>query len=528
MFFVNKKNWHLSIFLFIILLFSPPSRAQSHGATGDLLMNVSRSVVRVVATGCPGLHPRRVASGFVWEKPTQVVTALHTVAGCKIAVNEQGGRSVEARIVKALASRDLALLQLEKLNSPALSQTAAPPGVGSTVWVIGFGLGQPTRDSHPLSIGVGGTTQTLREAVPEALEAVFRRSQIPALDTLVLRLGGNLVPGHSGAPIVDAQGKLVGVGSGGVKHGAPGHGWAVHARYVQELLQSSEPLPTSSVDYADGFNLIQPDLPSIKCGGMEFVFIRTIDYQTYVAGIKNQLRRERLLFFLQDALSPWTRSHWDNAENDDKIPVPKQPWGQRHLRIDLSRMRFDIWTERNTNVSIPLVAGTKLEEGGAGCRASIRNDIPRPQTTGVPNVADWTIRSSEFEVHMAFSGAALPLPLSVETFYSSQLSSVHRTVLSVATANVGGLSGVGAYRAWTDRRPRSIASNAYSLTELIGRPPQPNEIQIWVNSILTSKGAIFIAVSPQNSDRNNAYMWDNAWRSSVMSFLLISADNLSK
>jgi S1-C subfamily serine protease len=57
-----------------------------------------------------------------------------------------------------------------------------------------------------------------------------------------VRLDGHFLPGLSGAPIFDVSGKVVAIGSGGLKSGAASVSWAVPALHLEALLLSQERL----------------------------------------------------------------------------------------------------------------------------------------------------------------------------------------------------------------------------------------------------------------------------------------------
>jgi hypothetical protein len=55
------------------------------------------------------------------------------------------------------------------------------------------------------------------------------------LDIHLFRYNGNLLPSNSGAPIFNKQGKLVGIGNGGLEKGTVNISWAIPAKYISEL-----------------------------------------------------------------------------------------------------------------------------------------------------------------------------------------------------------------------------------------------------------------------------------------------------
>jgi S1-C subfamily serine protease len=61
-------------------------------------------------------------------------------------------------------------------------------------------------------------------------ELVDRKS--PSLDSKILSLVGYILPGHSGAPILNQVGQVVGIGNGGLKSGTVGIGWGMP---IQEI-----------------------------------------------------------------------------------------------------------------------------------------------------------------------------------------------------------------------------------------------------------------------------------------------------
>src|SRR5262249_8575482 len=61
---------------------------------------------------------------------------------------------------------------------------------------------------------------------PETAKLLEKRGS-PDVNLAVLSLQGPLLPGHSGAPILDGDGRVIAVGNGGLRGGTVDHGWAV-------------------------------------------------------------------------------------------------------------------------------------------------------------------------------------------------------------------------------------------------------------------------------------------------------------
>jgi hypothetical protein len=136
--------------------------------------------------------------------------------------------------------------------------------------VFGFALGQPTRDTHPLHLTFGNEeSPLLSDVLPDSERDGIRKVGFPALTTQVLRLDGNLLPGHSGAPLIDAEGQVVGIGSGGLERGAVGVGWAIRAQYLTALLTAADKMPAQTAVSGSAFAVAAPSqsaADSARCG----------------------------------------------------------------------------------------------------------------------------------------------------------------------------------------------------------------------------------------------------------------------
>ena len=154
-------------------------------------------------------------TGIIWGGSGLVVTNAHCVRrGAPLQV-DAGGKWREAQALAYHPQHDLALLAAPSVTGPLL-ELRDPESLraGELVFAHGHPLG--IRDS--LAMGV--------------LHAVTRdRSKAPRWIVADVRLA----PGNSGGPLVDAQGRLVGINSMVVN----GLGVAVPASLVQRFVESA-------------------------------------------------------------------------------------------------------------------------------------------------------------------------------------------------------------------------------------------------------------------------------------------------
>ena len=144
-------------------------------------------------------QPSGSGSGFIWDKEGHVVTNYHVIKGAsKATVTLADHTTYDAKLVGIEPNKDLAVL---KIDAPRNSLIPLPPGTSNdlTVGQYVYAIGNPF-----------GLDQTLTTGVISALGREIKSlTGRPIRD--VIQTDAAINPGNSGGPLLDTQGKLIGV-----------------------------------------------------------------------------------------------------------------------------------------------------------------------------------------------------------------------------------------------------------------------------------------------------------------------------
>jgi S1-C subfamily serine protease len=168
-------------------------------STWAALSHELSSAAERAARAVVAIHARRriPSSGVVWH-PGTVVTANHALEHEEISVTLPDGRTAPAALAGRDPSTDLAVLKVEGIDLPvAHASDLVAVKVGNVVLAV-------ARTSE------GGERAAL--ATIGVLGGAWRTWQGGLLDRTV-RLDRNLHPNFSGGPVVDDQGRVLGIGT---------------------------------------------------------------------------------------------------------------------------------------------------------------------------------------------------------------------------------------------------------------------------------------------------------------------------
>jgi len=160
-------------------------------AMSALIKKTSQSVVAVIAQMSRG-------TGVVLTKDGYIVTCNHVLQGCNTIKVGQGEKTYNAKIVGTDPYNDVALLKAEKCEFKPIEMTDSEKlNVGQYVIALAnpFNRNQPTATSGMIT----STKSTIKG---------WRGST--AMEN-VIATDAQLNPGFSGGPLIDVQGRLIGI-----------------------------------------------------------------------------------------------------------------------------------------------------------------------------------------------------------------------------------------------------------------------------------------------------------------------------
>jgi Trypsin-like peptidase domain len=362
---------------------------------------------------------QKEGTGFVANVggDTQIVTALHVIAGCGNVEVEHASAIQNVSVEHTSFASDIALLSVPErlLSVPALELNTAGVPDGSAIGIVGFLNGNielaPGLTKAPMS----NTTSNTLEGILQSQDLVnlFRFQGFPSTSLRVLKTHLNIPPRASGSPIIDVDGKVVAVGNGALS-GTSFYSWAVPSTQVAGTARNTARLPSASSVVAELLNqglsagtagsptTTQGSTNTVTCGDGSFSQIATDKFFNLMA-TADLLSQTQVLFATQ---SP-----------SGSLIHPDQ--------------EYDVYANFDTGASFALPAGLKLSTHGKTCLAiydhgrleltvtlrNIRSNNPAQRGKEVQTLA------REF----AFSGLSASEQLEMAPFPTTMTTTMTRT-----------------------------------------------------------------------------------------------------
>jgi 2-alkenal reductase len=146
-------------------------------------------------------------SGFVWDTEGHIVTNAHVVHGAReIVVTFRDGYQARAQIVGLDDFSDLAVLRVKtdpKRLLPIALGDSSNLKVGQSVIAIGNPFGLVSSMTTGIISATGRTLNSARMLSP--------RTRAPFQNPAIIQVDAQINPGNSGGPLLDINGRLIGV-----------------------------------------------------------------------------------------------------------------------------------------------------------------------------------------------------------------------------------------------------------------------------------------------------------------------------
>lgn len=185
---------------------------QLNNEIGGMVATVEPSLVQVRNGG------NRAGAGTIWHPDGLVITNAHVICQGPTQITTADGTTFPAKLLARDQDRDIAALAVEATGLPAVKlgdSASLKPGQ----WVLALG--------HPWGIAGAATAGVIIGTGPHKGEATEQDRE-----WIVVDLG--LRPGYSGGPLIDMDGRLVGINT---MLTGPDVGMAIPVHVLKEFLR---------------------------------------------------------------------------------------------------------------------------------------------------------------------------------------------------------------------------------------------------------------------------------------------------
>lgn len=194
---MNLKDDHKKLLFLVAVLFSASVSSYSQSPIADLIDRVKPSVVKLIVFDDSG-SSTKIGTGFFISK-SKLVTNKHVIDGAKsVRIKMFDETDLYTNNIQTIPNTDIAILDFDAKGNfvKPLPIAATPPRVGDRVIVYGAPLG-------------------LEGSVSDGVISAFRNLEGNDL----IQLTAPISTGSSGSPVLDLEGRVIGVATLSIKGG---------------------------------------------------------------------------------------------------------------------------------------------------------------------------------------------------------------------------------------------------------------------------------------------------------------------
>lgn len=186
---------------------------QFNDEMANIVERIRPSVVRVSD------QHGNAGAGTIWHSDGLIVTNAHVIARGGLQVMLEDGRKLPAQVLAQDKENDVAALAIDANDLPTIDLGDSRQ-VRAGQWVLA--LGHPWGVPHVLTAGV----------------VIGAGDDLPEMQSgrEWIALGLKLRPGHSGGPLVDVEGRLIGVNT---MISGPDVGFAIPVHVIKAFLKDT-------------------------------------------------------------------------------------------------------------------------------------------------------------------------------------------------------------------------------------------------------------------------------------------------
>ncbi|MFN8257843.1 MAG: hypothetical protein U0W24_19255 [Bacteroidales bacterium] len=324
----------------------------SNKSYGTIKEDVAKTIVRVQSGN-------KFSTGFFWKNGSTILTTLHSLSNIddiKVYIPKIGSWK-KAQLYRVYKAGDLISVTISGYSSEYyLSERYySRPSVDTRCFTIGYNSGSAAYIDRDFSVGLL-QGNTLDDLLPSSAKPEIKSIGFPSIYTQIVYLKGNLLHGFSGSPIVDFQGKLIGIADGGLENGAAGISWCINSTHISSLEISNESAPILNQSKIN--SLFASEEYESKDDKDEDLIIEINDFS---------FKKVKTRTFAE-------LDHTGNYSTYREMGLNQLIGLFQQRGIPYNDFSYDIYVEQTTGATIIIPSGLALNESGDFLTASSQND----------------------------------------------------------------------------------------------------------------------------------------------------------